>query len=158
VTGILFVVLWGLFAAIEVLFVGKLDPEETPVGVVAGAVAALGTLAVLRASEERYRFRWAWLRIVPAIVANVVRDTLHVFAILLRRLAGGPLPDDRIVEIPFDPGGDDAESNARRALAVAAVSAAPNSIVLDLQRAGGTLRIHYLDSHVPKPRSREWPL
>ena len=153
-----FLRLWVLFTAIEVLLVGKLDPQETPVGAVVGALAAWGTISVLRASGEAYRLRWRWLAIVPRLVAGVVRDTLRVFGLLLRRLAGGPLPDDRTVEIPFDCGGDDPESNARRALAVAAVSCAPNSIVLDLHRARGTLRVHYLDGNVPKPRSAEWPL
>ncbi len=153
-----FLRLWALFTAVEVLLVGKLDPQETPVGAVVGALAAFGTVCVLRAGGERYRLRWRWLGIVPRLVVGVGRDTLRIFGLLLRRLAGGPLPDDRIVEIPFDCGADDPESNARRALAVAAVSCAPNSIVLDLQRARGTLRVHYLDGGVPKPRSAEWPL
>jgi multisubunit Na+/H+ antiporter MnhE subunit len=153
-----FLRLWALFSALEVLLVGKLDPQETPVGVLIGALAALGTTCVLRASGERYRLRWRWLGIVPRVAAGVVRDTLRVFGLLLRRLAGGALPDDRIVEIPFAGGGDDPESNAHRALAIAAVSCAPNSIVLDLQRGRGTMRVHYLDSGAPQPRSADWPL
>ncbi len=105
-----FLRLWALFTALEVLLVGKLDPQETPVGAVVGALAAFGTVCVLRASGEAYRFRWRWLAIVPRLVLGVGRDTLRVFGLLLRRLAGGPLPDDRIVEIPFDCGGDDPES------------------------------------------------
>lgn len=153
-----FLRLWALFSAIEVLLVGKLDPQETPVGLVVGALAALGTTCVLRASGERYRPRPRWLGIVPRLALGVGRDTLRVFGLLLRRLAGGPLPADRIVEIPFAGGGDDPESNARRALAIAAVSCAPNSIVLGVQRARGTLRVHYLDGNAPRPRSAEWPL
>lgn len=156
--GLRFAALWALFTGIEVLLVGKLDPQETPVGAVVGAFAAGGTISVLRASGERYRFRWSWAGIIPVLAVSVLRDTLRIFALLLRRLAGGPPPDDRIAEIPFDCGGEDPESNARRALAVAAVSCAPNSIVLNVHRARGTLRVHYLDGDAPRPRSAEWPL
>jgi multisubunit Na+/H+ antiporter MnhE subunit len=153
-----FVVLWVLFTAIEVLLVGKFDPEETPVGAVVGALAAFGVLSVLRASGERYRFRAAWLRIVPTVAFNVLRDTLLVFGALLRRLAGGPLPDDAIVELPFEAGGDDPLANARRALVIEAVSSAPNSIALDIDRERGTMTVHYLLSGVSKPSSAEWPV
>ena len=95
---------------------------------------------------------------MPKLIANAVRDTLIVFGVLLRRLAGGPLPHDAIVDLRFDAGGDDPESNARRALVIEAVSFAPNSIVLDLDRRRGTLRVHYLRSDVTKPAAAEWPV
>lgn len=153
-----FVGWWALFTAIEVLLVGKVDPQETPAGAAIGALAAAGTLAASRAGAVRYRVRARWMRLLVPIAIGVVRDTIRVFALLLRHLAGGPLPHDRIVDVPFDAGGDDPESNAHRALAIAAVSCAPNSIVLDVRRARGTLRVHYLDGGAEKPRSKEWPL
>jgi multisubunit Na+/H+ antiporter MnhE subunit len=153
-----FLGLWALFGAIEVLLVGKLDPQETPVGLAVGALAAFATVRALRAGGVPYRPRLRWLALVPRIALGVARDTLRVFGLLLRRLAGGPPPADRIVEIPFAGGGDDPESNARRALAIAAVSCAPNSVVLDVSRERGTMRVHYLDPSAPRPRSEEWPL
>ncbi len=157
-TVVRFIVLWAVFTAVEVLLVGKFDVEETPVGAVVGALAAFGTLAALGASGERYRFRVAWLGLVPKLAVNVVRDTLVVFGVLLRRLAGGPLPQDRIVDVPFEPGGEDPESNARRALAIEAVSFAPNSIALAIEGAHKTMRVHYLVPPKRKPSSAEWPV
>ena len=153
-----FIVLWVVFTAIEVLLVGKFDTQETPVGAAVGALAAYGVLAATRAGGQRYAFRWSWLRIVPVLLVHVVRDTALVFGALLRRCAGGPLPHDRILEIPFDPGGDDPQSVTRRALAIEAVSFAPNSIVLDVDRPRGIMRVHYLLSDVKPPASREWPV
>lgn len=153
-----FLRLWVLFGALELLLVGKLDPQETPVGIAVGALAALATVRVLDARGERYRPRAGWLALLPRIVFAVARDTLRVFGLLLRRLAGGPLPEDRIVELPFEAGGDDPESKAHRALAVAAVSSAPNSVALGVVRERGVIRVHYLDAAAPRPRSAEWPL
>jgi multisubunit Na+/H+ antiporter MnhE subunit len=153
-----FAVLCVLCCALEVALVGKIDPQETPVGLIVGLVTAVAVAAAARAGGERYGFRLVWLGVVPRIMLHVVRDTVRLFAILVRRLCGGPLPGDRIVEIPFDPGDDDAESHTRRALAVAAVSCAPNSIVLNLHRARGTLRVHYLDGTASKPSSITWPV
>jgi multisubunit Na+/H+ antiporter MnhE subunit len=153
-----FAALWALFTGIEILLVGKLDAQETPVGVLVGAFAAFVTVAVLRASGERYRFRLRWVRVLPVLAVEIPRDTVRIFAVLLRRLAGAPLPKDGIVELPFEAGGDDAESNARRALAIAVVSCAPNTIVLDVDRARGTLRLHSLCGDAPTPTSPEWPL
>lgn len=149
---------WVLFGAIEVLLVGKVDPQETPVGLAVAALAAAASARVLRASRDRYRVRLRWVALVPAIVRNVVRDTLTLFAIVLRRLGGAPLPDDRTLEIPFDPGSDDPESNARRALAVAAVCCGPNTLVLDIRREDRTMRVHYLDARAQRPASAQWPL
>jgi len=150
--------LWVVFTAIEVLLVGKFDPQETPVGAVVAALAAWGVASALRAGGEVTAFRPQWLRVAAKLPANVLRDTFIVFGALFRRLAGGPLPDDAIVELSFDAGGDDAESHTRRALAIEAVSFAPNSIVLDVDRSRGVMRVHYLCSGVRKPSSREWPV
>lgn len=153
-----FLIAWAVFGAIEVLLVGKFDAQETPVGLAVAGVAAATSVRVLHASGERYRARWQWAALVPKIGFNVVRDTVTVFGLLLRRLSGGPLPEDRTVEIPFDPGSDDPESNARRALAVAAVCCGPNSLVLDIRPDERTMRVHYLDAGAPRPASAEWPL
>jgi len=153
-----FAILWAVFTAVEVLLVGTVDVQETPVGIVVAAFAAWGTLAALHASGERYRFRVAWLGVLPRLAVDVVRDTFLVFGVLLRRLVGGPLPHDAILEIPFAGGGDDPESNAHRALGIAAVSFAPNSIVLDVDADRTLLRVHYLLSGVEKPASAEWPV
>jgi multisubunit Na+/H+ antiporter MnhE subunit len=150
--------LWILFSAIEVLFVGKLDSQETPMGIVVALLAAVATVAAATIADLRYRIRWSWLRLVLPVALNVGRDTFLVFGVLLRRCTRGELPQDRIEEIPFDPGGDDAESAARRALATAAVSTSPNAIVIEVDRGRRAMRVHRLTPASSPPRSAEWPL
>lgn len=152
------VVLWVAFTAIEAMLIGKIDPQETPVGAGVAALAATITVAALAIHGERYRLRWSWLVHIPRVLLNVARDTWIVTVALLRALAGRE-PDAAIVELPFAPGGDDAESRARRALAVAAASTSPNSIVLEIDDARGTMRVHYLSAGAaPRPHSERWPL
>jgi multisubunit Na+/H+ antiporter MnhE subunit len=137
------VVLWIAFAAIEALLVGKIDPQETPVGIAIAALAALATVGSLAAAGVRYAVPVAEIVHLPALVWNVVRDTIVVTGALLRALAGKP-PEDRLQRIPFDPGGDDAVSAARRALVVAGTSASPNSVVIDADAEHGVLIVHRL--------------
>jgi multisubunit Na+/H+ antiporter MnhE subunit len=150
--------LWIVFSAIEVLFVGKFDAQETPVGIVVALLAAVATVGVATIADLRYHIRWSWLRFVPVVALNVVRDTGVVLGVLLRRCTRGELPHDRIEEIPFDPGADDPESAARRALVVAAVSTSPNTIALEIDQRRRVMRVHHLTPPSRPPRSAEWPL
>ncbi|HEX3465941.1 MAG TPA: hypothetical protein VHS78_17975 [Candidatus Elarobacter sp.] len=136
-------VLWVAFAAIEALLVGKIDPQETPVGIAIAALAAIVTVASLAAADAWYAVPLGAFAQLPVIAWSVVRDTVIVTGALLRALSGRP-PEDRLQRIAFDPGGDDAVSAARRALAVAGTSAAPNSIVVDADAEHGVLIVHRL--------------
>lgn len=154
----LVLVLAAVCCALQIVFVGKLDSQETPVGIVIGSLIGYVVAASQRLSGERYRMKAVWLLMVPRVLFNVARDSVRLFVLLIRRCAGGPLPGDRIVELPFEAGSNSPESRMRRALAIAAVSAAPNSIVLRLNRSRGIMRVHLLDADVPRPASAEWPV
>jgi hypothetical protein len=66
------------------------------------------------------------------------RDLLWLARALVLR------PRGRIVEVPFEATGDDPHSAARRALAVAGGSLAPNSIVVEIDAERGVLVRHDL--------------
>lgn len=135
--------LWLACAAIEAMLIGKIDPQETPVGVAIAAIAAAGAGSALAVCGDRYAVRLSALLALPKLGVSVVRDTFVVSAALLRVLLGRA-PEDRLEEISFDSGGDDARSAASRALTVASTSAAPNSIVVDVDRERGVLLVHRL--------------
>ena len=135
--------LWVAFSAIEALLVGKIDPQETPVGIAIALLAALATVGSLAAGGARFAVPISAIAQLPGIAWSVLRDTAIVTGALLRALGGQP-PDDRLQRIPFDPGGDDAVSAARRALVVAGTSASPNSIVVDADAERGVLIVHRL--------------
>ena len=151
-------ILWAVFWALEVLMVGKFDPQETPVGVAIALAVAAATMAIYEHTEARYRPRVQWVALLPRLLLNAFRDTLIVHGLLLRRLAGGAVPDGAVVEVPYDAAGDDPESAAHRAVAVAAVSFAPNSIALYENTERGTLSVHYLAPGKRSPQSAEWPI
>jgi len=135
--------LWISFSAIEAVLVGKIDPQETPVGLAIAAIAAFVTVGSLAAAGVRYAVPISAAAQFPALVWSVLRDTVLITGVLLRALGGKP-PEDRLQRIPFDPGGDGAVSAARRALAVAGTSAAPNSVVVDADAEHGVLIVHLL--------------
>ncbi|MDB5070822.1 MAG: hypothetical protein JWM87_1933 [Candidatus Eremiobacteraeota bacterium] len=137
------IALWVACAAIEALLIGKIDPQETPVGVAIAALAAVGAVSALAVCGDRYAIRLSALLALPKLAASVVRDTFVVSGALVRVLLGHA-PEDRLEEIPFDPGGDDARSAASRALTVASTSAAPTSIVVDVDVERGVLLVHRL--------------
>lgn len=136
-------VLWIACSAIEALLIGKIDPQETPVGLAIAALAALGAVSALAVAGDRYVPALSAFAGLPKLAMSVVRDTFVVTVAVVRALGGRP-PEDRIEEIPFDPGGNDARSAASRALMVASTSAAPNSIVMEVDRERGVMLVHRL--------------
>lgn len=146
-----------VLAVFEIALVGKIDPQETLVGAGVALLVAAAVACALAVARLRYAFRVSWLWLVLLVLRNVVRDTFVVFGVLLRRLAGGRV-EDAYQDVPFDPGGDDAASAARRALAVAAISTSPNEIALEFDRERGRLRVHALAVTRAPRHSLEWPL
>jgi multisubunit Na+/H+ antiporter MnhE subunit len=132
-----------VLTAVEMLLVGKIDPQETPVGIAIAALAAFATIGALAAADVRYAVPVAAFAQFPRIAGEVVRDTFVVTGALLRALRG-QAPDDALEELPFDPGGDDAAAAARGALTIAGTSAAPNSIVVDVDPERRTMLVHRL--------------
>lgn len=135
---------WIVMAAVEMLLVGKIDPQETPVGIAVAALAAVVMYGALAAAGVRYALPAAPFAQLPKIAFEVVRDTFVVTGALLRAL-GGAAPGDAFEELPFDPGGeDDPASAARGALTIAGASAAPNSVVVDVDPQRRTMLVHRL--------------
>jgi multisubunit Na+/H+ antiporter MnhE subunit len=130
---------WITLGAIEIVLVGKIDPQETPVGLAIAALGACATVGVLAAADLHYTVPLAALAQLPRIAAEVVRDTFVITGALLRVLRGAA-PDDALEALPFL-AADDA---ALGALTVAGASAAPNSIVVDVDPDRRTMLVHRL--------------
>jgi multisubunit Na+/H+ antiporter MnhE subunit len=120
-----------------------LSNSATGADVIAGATAAaLGaTASVLVRGHRRAvpRPRAAWLARLRLPLASIPGDCVRLAAALIL------VPDDELVELPFRPAGDDPpRTAARRVLAGAAGSLAPNTIVVDVDEARGVLTAHRL--------------
>lgn len=129
---------WVLLAA---LFVALEDSRRLEVVVLAAIVGAFGATAavIVRARREvilRPRARW-----IVAALRSLLRwpgDFVALAGALVRR------PQGRIVEEQFSATGEDPESAARRALAIAGGTLAPNSIVVGIDADRGVLMRHEL--------------
>lgn len=141
----------------EIVLVGKIDAQETPVGIGIALLATAAVIGSLIAANVRYALRFSWLWLVLLVIRNIVRDTFVVYGVLLRHLAGGSI-EDAYQDVPFDPGGDDPASAARRALTIAGVSTSPNEIVLAVDSERKSLRVHVLAVSKTPRHSLEWPL
>ena len=130
-------------------FVDTFDPAEVVLGLVAAAVAA--TAAELVRSQELVRFRLDphWLRGLPGLPWQVLHDTWLLTVALWRHCTGSPVRGVFRV-VPFPSEADDDRSAARRALATALVSVAPNTVVVGVEGAEGEMLVHQL---VPEPGS-----
>ena len=135
--------------AIWLAFVDTFNSEEVALGLVAAAIAA--TAAEVVRSQELVRFRMdpRWLRDVPQLPWQVLRDCWLLTVALWRHCTGRPVRGVFRV-VPFPGEADDASSAGRRALVTALVSVAPNTVVVGVEGAGGEMLIHQL---VPEPGS-----
>jgi len=149
--------LWLVLSVFEIALVGKIDPQETPVGIGVALLAVAMTFAAVATAGTRYGMRFAWIGFAALVARNVVRDTFVVYRVVLRRLFGGAVADGYL-DVPFDPGGDDPRSAGRRALAVAAMSTSPNEIVLAIDAERRTMKVHVLAATGTRRHSAQWPL
>lgn len=136
------VVLW-------LAFVDTFARQEVIAGLVAAAVAA--TAAELVRSQELVRFRLdpRWLRGLPGLPWQVLRDTWLLTVALWRHCTGHPVRGVFRV-VPFPSEADDNRSTARRALVTVLASVAPNTVVVGVEGDEGELLVHQL---VPQPGS-----
>ena len=136
------VVLW-------LAFVDTFARQEVIAGLVAAAVAA--TAAELVRSQELVRFRLdpRWLRGLPGLPWQVLRDTWLLTVALWRHCTGHPVRGVFRV-VPFPSEADDNRSAARRALVTVLASVAPNTVVVGVEGDEGELLVHEL---VPQPGS-----
>ncbi|MGI8493035.1 MAG: monovalent cation/H+ antiporter complex subunit F, partial [Acidimicrobiales bacterium] len=110
----------------------------------AGALAAgLGaTTAVV--ARARLRISWRWLRLAWRPAAQMLPDTVMLIVALWRRLVRRREVTGSLRVLRFDAGGDGPTDAARRGLAEAAGSLAPNTYVVGVDRDADVIVVHQL--------------
>ena len=151
---------WILLAAFWLILVDTTAFSELWAGAAAAAIATLAVLAVRVSGPVLSTPSPGWLARFMSLPVQVISDSIVVMNAIGRRLLLRQPVDGVFRAVPFDPGGDDPRSAARRALVIAGISAAPNSVVVDVDRAGGTVLLHQLIPTLEPPGGgdREWPL
>lgn len=125
------------------LFVFKLELTESVLGALAALLSAFVVAHLRRENFARFAPPAGPLLRLWRLPGLILSDSFQVFGALLRSPSGRHLPG-RVKAVPFDPGGQDAGSAAKRALAVAELGVSPNSVVIDLDARRGTLLVHEL--------------
>jgi multisubunit Na+/H+ antiporter MnhE subunit len=131
----------GWWLALTVLWLALADSrrlEEIIAGVAVGALAATAAVTVRAQRDVILRPRPRWVLEALRMFGRWPHDLWVLARALPARPAG------RIVEEPFEATGEDPRSAARRALAVAGGSLAPNVIVVEIDAERGVMVRHEL--------------
>jgi multisubunit Na+/H+ antiporter MnhE subunit len=137
-------VAWVGCAAVWLVLVDTRSLPELLTGVVAAAIGATGTELVRARRIARLRPRARWLLGIGRPVARAPRDLLLVIGAVARQVARRQPRRGRIVVVPFEHGGEDERAHARRALAEAFGSFAPNTIVIGIDDERDEILVHEL--------------
>ena len=151
---------WLCLTAFYVLLVGQIKGAEVAAGLLSGALASAAYTATKSRGNLGFAFRIAWLAHLRNLPGQVLADTGCVFGALWNLIIHRKPIRGRFLAIPFDFGGQEATSAARRALVTAAASLAPNAYVVAVDEKEGLLLLHQLVA-TPEPPGkgdREWPL
>jgi multisubunit Na+/H+ antiporter MnhE subunit len=141
---------WALLFALWMALAGTLAPSEIVAGSAGAAIAATAVEVVRRQGLARFRPDPAWLRYLWRLPWRTLKEFGLVMGVLWRMVALRRRVGGRFVSLPFPVGGNDGRSSARRALFTAGASFAPNSYVVDFDRAEGRVLVHQLAPPYPK--------
>jgi multisubunit Na+/H+ antiporter MnhE subunit len=152
----LFLVTGGLVYAAALLgmwivLAGQPDAQDLAVGSVA-AVLAVGVGYLLSQRGKMVpSVRAADLRTLAAVPWQVVVETGQVFALAARKASGHPAASGALRTVPLDAGPDVRGWPAarREAVLTALLSAAPNTVVVDIDMEAGAALVHQLITASP---------
>jgi hypothetical protein len=144
-----FLAWWVPLMSFWMILDGSAAPDEVLAGAAAAAIAALFAQWVCARAGVRIRISAGSLLAAARLPWAVLRDTGVIMAALWRRVTRGEEPASRLRALSLchdEPGAGDA---ARRVLAVAGRSVAPNVLAVGLQDGQDVLLVHEL---VPAPQ------
>ena len=142
----------GALLGMWIVLAGQPDAQD----LVAGSVAAVLAVGVGYLLSQRGKMvpsvRAADLRTLAAVPWQVVVETGQVFALAARKAAGRPTAPGALRTVPVDVGTDVRGWPAarREAVLTALLSAAPNTVVVDIDMEAGTALVHQL-AGAPEP-------
>lgn len=136
----------GALLGMWIVLAGQPDVQDLVLGSVAAVVAVGAAYLVGQRGKMVPSFRAADLRALAAVPWQVVAETWQVFALAARKAAGRPVAPGALRTITVDVGTDVRGWPAarREAVLTALMSAAPNTIVLDIDMEAGTALVHQL--------------
>jgi multisubunit Na+/H+ antiporter MnhE subunit len=136
---------WLASLAFWVVLTDSLQTPELAAGVVVGALAATGFEVVRRERLARQAIRPALAKRVWRVLLGALVDVGRLTRAALAQAVERRPVRGRVIGIPFPHTGDDPDSRARRAVAVALGSVAPNTIVIGVDEEAEMLLVHQLE-------------
>ena len=142
----------GVLLGMWIVLAGQPDVQD----LVAGSAAAVLAVGVGYLVSQRGQMvpsvRVADLRTLAAVPWQVVVETGQVFALAARQASGRPAALGALRTVPVEVGTDARGWPAarREAVLTALLSAAPNTIVVDIDMEAGTALVHQL-AGAPQP-------
>jgi multisubunit Na+/H+ antiporter MnhE subunit len=141
----------AILFCVWMIYTWQLSKAELLVGIGAALLAAVGAEAVRGLNFAGFYPLLAWMLEVRRLPYTALEGCAVLVEVLVLRYALKREVRGGLRTLRFEPGGDDARSAARRALAVAFVSFAPNSIVVHIDRDRGIMIYHQIiPTTVPK--------
>lgn len=148
---------FAVFAAYVITVLTENGSEIIAGAIIAGFSAVIVGVA-LKNAKPGVRGSWRWVRRLARVPLQMLRDSLIVSFRILHSLTGGAHLEGYFMRIPYDPGDrGDAWTYGREGLAIFGISAAPNSVVTDVDERG-ELVIHKLVVGEQPQQSPQWPL
>ncbi len=142
-----------IFALLWLVLVGDFQRQELLVGAFSVAGATLFYIAVRRAQEDCFSYKWKDLLQVWRVPGNILLDALRVTKVLLRSIFTAPIGSSFLVAT-FKPSHQGNDLDGREVLAVAYTTASPNSIVLGVHRKRNQILVHLLEPTPVSPSMR----
>ena len=145
-----FALLFGLWAA----FVSNPTLPEMLAGLAGALIGTIGNEVVREKRLVSLFPRPQWLLYFATEPWYVLDGSWQIFLAFLKRLVGKG-SGGQFRAVSFDPGGDDDESQARRALAVTYINISPNTVVFGIDRDRRLLLLHQFGSAGPSWLARK---
>ena len=134
----------GGLTLLWLVLVGDFQPQELLVGALSVAGTTVFVVFVRRAQEQHFRYKVRDVVRGWRVPGNIVADTFRVGKVLRDVWTGTP-PRSCYVVSPFDGSHANPVCGGREVLAVAYMTASPNSIVLGVDTDRGQMLIHLLE-------------
>jgi multisubunit Na+/H+ antiporter MnhE subunit len=158
--GWLFLVIAGLVYAgvllgIWIVLAGEVDAQDLVFGSAAAVLAVGAGYLFSQRGRMVPSVRASDLRTLAVVPWRVVVETGQVFALAARKVSGRPTAPGALRTVALDAGSDVSGWPAarREAVLTALLSAAPNTVVVDIDMGAGTALVHQL-AGAPEPDAR----
>src|SRR5581483_2935817 len=125
------------------IFVSMAKLDELLVGIAAALIAAFADGVVKAKKFATFYPHLKTMLLVFWELWYVLKGTVIVFGALIKRLLGNR-PQIELRAVPFDAGGRDSESAARRALAILLTTISPDTITIGIHREKNVMLAHYI--------------